>query len=274
MPPLPDPNGVFLNIPYDEEFRSLYIAYIVGLCQLDLIPHLASELAGGGRRLDKIFHLIQSCRYSVHDLSRVEVSVAQAATPRFNMPLELGMTITWQILNPSLHDWFVLESEPFRLQRSLSDLNGTDPCIHYGAVEGVLRELCNAFRRDRSPTLADILAVYRFVESSLKSILSRNGTNNPFDRSVFMELCRLSIYLANTPRRTKRAIRRLWLQPSAYSIQDLAGSRCCVRLLLVCLRHDLPLSAIRRGCPMDRSRDGRSPATRRERAISGARAGR
>ena len=33
--PLPgvDLNDVFLNIPYDEEFRSLYIS-IVGLCQL------------------------------------------------------------------------------------------------------------------------------------------------------------------------------------------------------------------------------------------------
>jgi hypothetical protein len=54
VPPLPDPNGVFLNIPYDEEFRSLYIAYIVGLFQLDLVPHLASEIPGGDRRLCRL----------------------------------------------------------------------------------------------------------------------------------------------------------------------------------------------------------------------------
>ena len=76
MPPLPDPNGVFLNVPYDEEFSSLYVAYIVGLFQLGMVPHLASEIPGGDRRLDRIFELIQSCRYSIHDLSRVEVSVA------------------------------------------------------------------------------------------------------------------------------------------------------------------------------------------------------
>ena len=127
MPPPPDPNGVFLNVPYDEEFRSLYVAYIVGLYQLDLVPHLASEIPGGDRRLNRIFQLIKGCRYSIHDLSRVELNVAPSAAPRFNMPLELGMTITWANLYPKLHTWFVWESERFRLQRSASDLNGTDP---------------------------------------------------------------------------------------------------------------------------------------------------
>jgi hypothetical protein len=197
VPPLPDPKGVFLNVPYDEEFSSLYVAYIVGLCQLAMVPHLSSEIPGGDRRLNRIVQLIQGCRYSIHDSSRVEPSVGAAAAPRFNMPLELGLTITWQILNPDQHTWFVLESEPYRLQRSASDLNGTDPCIHNGTVEGVLRELCNAFRRDRSPSVPDIFGVYRFVDSNLKSILSRNGTKNPYDRSVFMELCRLSQYLAD-----------------------------------------------------------------------------
>ena len=33
------------------------------------------------------------------------------------------------------------------LQKSLSDLDGTDPNIHAATVEGVMRELCNAFVR-------------------------------------------------------------------------------------------------------------------------------
>ena len=205
MPPPPDANAVFLNIPYDEEFRSLYIAYIVGLYQLDLVPHLASEIPGGERRLDRIFDLIRNCRYSIHDLSRVELSVAPAAAPRFNMPLELGMTISWTNLNPSLHTWFVWESEPYRLQRSASDLNGTDPYIHDGTAEGVIRELCNAFRTDRTPTVPQILETYRFVDENLNAILLRNGTHNPYDRSVFKELCWLSSKLAALRRRARPA---------------------------------------------------------------------
>ena len=196
MPPLPDPNAVFLNVPYDEEFRSLYIAYIVGLYQLGLVPHLASEIPGGTRRLERIFELIKSCRYSIHDLSRIELSIAPSAVPRFNMPLELGMTITWANLNPEIHTWFVLESEPYRLQRLASDLNGTDPYIHNGTTEGILRELCNAFRRDRSPSVPEMFKAYRLVESALNSILQKNGTGNPYDRSVFMDLCWLSSSLA------------------------------------------------------------------------------
>ncbi len=208
MPPLPDPNpyGVFLNVPYDEEFKRLYIAYIVGLYQIGLVPHLASEIPGGARRLDKIFELIQSCRYSIHDLSRVELSVVPPATPRFNMPLELGMTITWANLHPGRHTWSVWESEPHRLLRSASDLNGTDPCIHNGTPEGVLRELCNAFQSDRSPTVPDMLAVYRFVDDNLDAILSRRGTRNPYDRGVFRELCWLSSSLAELLRKTKPTV--------------------------------------------------------------------
>ena len=206
MPPRPDPNSVFLNVPYDEEFIGLYVAYIVGLCQLNLVPHLASEIPGGDRRLNKIFKLIQSCRYSIHDLSRVEVNVTTAAVPRFNMPLELGMTITWQTLHPSRHSWFVLESEPYRLQRSASDLNGTDPNIHNGKAEGVLRELCNIFRRSGVPSVPRMVEVYRFVHGNLEAILYRHGTTNPFDRSVFVELCWLSKTLADLIRITKPAI--------------------------------------------------------------------
>jgi hypothetical protein len=206
VPPPPDPNAVFLNIPYDEEFRSLYIAYIVGLYQLDLVPHLASEIPGGDRRLDRISKLIQSCRYSIHDLSRVEVSVAPTAVPRFNMPLELGMAINWANLHPSRHTWFVWESESYRLQQSASDLNGTDPHIHGGTPEGVLRELSNAFWRDHMPSVPGMLEVYRFVDNSLDAILLRRGTRNPYDRSVFKELCWLSSSLATLLHQTQPAV--------------------------------------------------------------------
>ncbi len=195
MPPPPDPNAVFLNIPFDAEFRSLYIAYIVGLIQLGMVPHLASEIAGGERRLNRIFQLIQGCRYSIHDLSRIEVSGAPVAVPRFNMPLELGMTITWSTLNPDVHTWFVWESEPHRLQRSMSDLNGTDVCIHHGTPEGALSGLRDSFRRDDPPTVPQMLKVYRLVNGALHSVFEKNGTRDPYARSIFLDLCSISVSL-------------------------------------------------------------------------------
>jgi hypothetical protein len=205
MPPLPlDPVAVFLNIPYDEEFRNLYIAYIVGLYQLGFTPHLSSEMPGGARRLDRILDLIQSCRYSIHDLSRVELSSAPGSAPRFNMPLELGMTITWQILNPNLHTWFVCESEPHRLQRSASDLNGSDPNIHFGTPEGVLSEVRSAFWREGAPSVRRMMEHYRFIDANVDAILDRNGTSNLFSLAVFKELCWLCSGLSSLLKQTPR----------------------------------------------------------------------
>ena len=188
QPPV-DPNAVFLNIPYDEQFHSLYIAYIVGIYQLRFVPFIASGIPGGKRRLDRVLGLIKSCRYSIHDLSRVEVSAAPGATPRFNMPLELGMTITWAELNPERHEWFVWETSPYRLQRSMSDLNGTDPNIHNGTVEGIFSELRSAFVFTQTPPVSQMVKAYRLVESKLDRIRSSAGTTNLYSATVFKELC-------------------------------------------------------------------------------------
>lgn len=188
LPPV-DPNSVFLNIPYDEEFDKLYLAYIVGLYQLGFEPYLASEIPGGERRVDRVLALIQSCRYSIHDLSRVELSVTPPTTPRFNMPLELGLTITWAKLYPKRHTWFVWESSPYRLQKSMSDLNGTDPNIHYGSVEGILSELRNAFVFRDAPPVPQMLEAYGLVERKVGRILASAGTASLYSATVFKELC-------------------------------------------------------------------------------------
>lgn len=192
-----DPKAVFLNVPYDQEFRSLYLTYIVGLCHLGFVPHIASEIPGGERRLERILALIKSCRYSIHDLSRVELSTTPPATPRFNMPLELGLTITWAVLHPKRHTWFLWEAQPRRVQKSMSDLDGTDAYIHRGTAEGVLSELRNSFWRADAPAVPIMLETYRFVEDCVDPILARNATRNLFAQSVFKELRWLSTLLAD-----------------------------------------------------------------------------
>ena len=192
-----DPNSVFLNIPYDDEFRNLYIAYVVGLYQLGLVPHLATEIPGGKRRLDRIFNLIRSCRYSIHDLSRVELGSNPSAVPRFNMPLELGMAIAWTELNPESHTWSVWESSPFRLQLSASDLNGTDPNIHHGAAEGVLSEIRNFFVFKDAPTVTQMMKAFKAIEKKTGRILATAGSSNPYSAAVFKDLCFVALRAAN-----------------------------------------------------------------------------
>jgi hypothetical protein len=70
--------------------------------------------------------LIAACPYSFHDLSRVQLD---KGTPRFNMPFELGLAVATAHWRPA-HQWFLFEAKPFRVQRTLSDLGGTDAYIH------------------------------------------------------------------------------------------------------------------------------------------------
>ena len=191
MSPLVKPNAVFVNIPYDERFRRLYLAYIVGLTHLGLEPRATLGISGTERRLDRILALIQSCRYSIHDLSRVQLDRTPPCTPRFNMPFELGLTVTWAKLNPAQHSWFVFEARPRRVQKSLSDLDGSAPNIHDGTVGGVMREICNAFVRSRAarPAVPEIMRTYRGLSSKLNEIIAAAGARSVFEARIFDDLC-------------------------------------------------------------------------------------
>jgi hypothetical protein len=180
-----------VNIPYDEAFRRLYLAYIVGLTHIGLEPRATLGIPGGERRLDRILALIQSCRYSIHDLSRVQLDRTPPCTPRFNMPFELGLAVTWAKLTPRNHSWFVFETRVRRAQKSLSDLDGSDPHIHDGTVEGVMREVCNAFVRTRSarPTIPEMMRTYRGLSRNLNAITAAAGARSVFEARIFDDLC-------------------------------------------------------------------------------------
>ena len=192
------PADVFLNIPYDSKFQRLCLAYICGISALGFVPRATLEIPGGTRRLDRIFKLIQDCRYSVHDLSRVELDKKRPATPRFNMPFELGLCVAWERVGKKKHTWFVCEAKDRRLSKSLSDLNGTDAYIHGGTVTGVFRELCSAFvRPGRQPSIQQMAKVYRDVEESLPEILRRGGTKSIYNARIFKDICVLAIASAD-----------------------------------------------------------------------------
>ena len=187
--PQVEPDSVFLNIPYDEKFKKLYLAYVSGLVSLGLNPKVTLAIPGGVTRLDRIFSLIRSCRYSLHDLSRVELDRNDPPTPRFNMPMELGMSVAWAKLNPSEHTWCVFESMERRAQKSISDLNGTDCNIHGGSQEGVMRELCNAFvRRKQRTTVPEMLRIHLEVTKRLPALMHASGAASVFEPRIFDDL--------------------------------------------------------------------------------------
>jgi hypothetical protein len=181
--------GVFLNIPYDQGFESLYLAYIAGLRAFRLEPRATLQIPGGQRRLDRILDLIGGCRYSFHDLSRVELNRKRPATPRFNMPFELGLAVAWQKFREPTHTWCVFESRSWRAGKSLSDLSGTDVYVHDGTPAGVFREICNALvLAVHQPTVKQMAAIYRGLRRGLPDIMRNAGARSVFEARAFADL--------------------------------------------------------------------------------------
>lgn len=157
-------------------------------------------IPGGTARIGKILALIESCRYSIHDLSRVELDETEPITPRFNMPFELGLAVGVERLRPGTHTWFVFETVARRADKSLSDLKGSDHYIHEGTVEGVMRELCNAFaRRGQNPSVPKMLEAFRAVEEQLPALLAEAGTADCFTARVFEDLCFAAKFAVDNP---------------------------------------------------------------------------
>lgn len=180
--------AVFLNVPYDERFENLLLAYIAGISAFGFAPRATLEIPFSQRRLERILSLIASSQYSVHDLSRVQLDRRTPRTPRFNMPFELGLTV-----GIGQRGWIVCESVPHRIKKSLSDLDGTDVYIHGGTVRGIFRELCNAFVRNRrQPSVVEMMQIYRILRSNLAGILRKAGAKDAFNARVFINLCVLA----------------------------------------------------------------------------------
>jgi hypothetical protein len=185
--PKPKQQRVFLNIPYDKQFERTYLAYVTALSAMGFLPRATLGI-GGNRRLDRIASLMESCSYSIDDLSRVQLNRNAPRTPRFNMPFELGLAVAWARANRH-HRWLVFESVERRLAKSMSDLDGTDPYIHDGTVRGVMREVCNAFTRPDQPTVPQMMKMYRDLRRSVPKILHDAGTQSLFTARVFSDLC-------------------------------------------------------------------------------------
>jgi hypothetical protein len=191
--PRVSPGSVFLNVPYDADFENLLLAYITAISAFGFTPRATLEIPFGQRRLDRILALIQQSQYSIHDLSRVQLDRKSPRTPRFNMPFELGLTVALERTAHPDHAWVVCESVRRRINKSLSDLDGTDAYIHGGTIKGVFRELCNAFvGSSRQPTVTEMMQIYRVLRAQFANILRRAGARDPFNARVFKELCVLA----------------------------------------------------------------------------------
>ncbi|MGB6689704.1 MAG: hypothetical protein WBE76_17850 [Terracidiphilus sp.] len=175
----------FLNLPYDKEFESLFLAYVVGLIQLGVHPRLTFAIPNQGR-LDSIIDLIDGSDFSIHDLSRTE---STNGIPRFNMPLELGLALHQRRVTKEKHQVFIFETKPYRTQQSTSDVNGIDPFIHHGKPKEVMTQLRNIFRKPGDTiSVPHMFAIYRAIRRRLPELKKNAGGGSLFESAIFEDI--------------------------------------------------------------------------------------
>jgi hypothetical protein len=135
----------------------MFRAIVFAAQDAGFVPRCSLELADATQnRLAKIEAIIAECRYGIHDISRTEPS--PAGLPRFNMPFEFGVFLGCKRYggpDQRSKTCLVLDREPYRYQRFLSDIAGQDIEAHAGdprrAVQRVRDWLRNASRRSTVP---------------------------------------------------------------------------------------------------------------------------
>ncbi|HEX4959225.1 MAG TPA: hypothetical protein VF173_00200 [Thermoanaerobaculia bacterium] len=170
-------SSLFINCPFDGDYLPLLHSLMFVIFECGLQPRLASEEVDSGRvRIDKIRDLVRSCRYSIHDISRME-ALAPGDEPRFNMPFELGLDLGCRYYGASrLRDkkCLILEKERYRYQRVLSDISGNDIRAHGGDPETLVLEVRNWLRTVTGmilPSGSDLWDRFNYFREELALIL-------------------------------------------------------------------------------------------------------
>jgi hypothetical protein len=126
-------NSVFINCPFDEEYKGILRALLFCVIEMGFEPRIALEsLNSGQARIEKIIELIENSKFGIHDLSRIK-STKVGEFYRMNMPFELGLDIGCQRFKGQR--WMdkkclILEAERYRYQAALSDLSNSDIAVH------------------------------------------------------------------------------------------------------------------------------------------------
>lgn len=94
--------NVFVNCPFDSEYDRIRQAILFCLIRFGLNPRIATERSDSGEtRIEKILELVESSRFSIHDLSRCQARQA-GEHYRLNMPFELGIDFGCRRFGPNL----------------------------------------------------------------------------------------------------------------------------------------------------------------------------
>jgi len=165
MAPLPaiNPKHVFINCPFDKKYKPLLDASVFAIHDLGFQARHALIDDAAAVRLTRIAREVASSKYSIHDLSRVEIG-GLLKVPRFNMPFEAGIAYCMHefAARGRDHHLLLLDSKPYRYQASLSDAAGLDPKTHAGDPKLIIENVREFLvRKSSQPSLHGAVHIWK-----------------------------------------------------------------------------------------------------------------
>jgi hypothetical protein len=137
-------NSVFINCPFDADYRPLLEAVVFAVYDCGFVPRCALEFDDSSQvRIQKITALIGECRLAIHDISRTELDDT-FALPRFNMPFEFGIFVgakAFGVRDQRRKACVVLDVERYRFQKFISDIAGQDIREHQRNVGAMIQQV-------------------------------------------------------------------------------------------------------------------------------------
>jgi len=170
-------DGVFINCPFDPDYKPIFDAIIFTVFDCGFIARCTMEEQDASQsRIEKIYTIISNCKYGIHDISRTEVDVA-TGFPRFNMPLELGIFLAAKRFGKDEQrkkKCLILDKSPYSYQQFMSDISGQDIEAHENdpkkAIRIVRNWLRNASQRRNIPGGYEIWRRYQIFIDDLPSM--------------------------------------------------------------------------------------------------------
>lgn len=140
---------VYINCPFDGEYRPLFEALVFAVQDCGFVVRCALEFDDGGQvRIQKIETLIEASKFGIHDISRTELDPAWDL-PRFNMPLELGLFLGAKRFGSGEQReklCLILDRSRERYQRFCSNIAGQDIKSHNGDPRDAVKVVRNWLR--------------------------------------------------------------------------------------------------------------------------------
>lgn len=172
--------SVFINCPFDKEYKPLLRSLTFTLLFLDLQPNISQTYSSSSIRINQIKEHIKNSKFSIHDLSRSKALVGDDL-PRFNMPFELGLDIgAAEFGGKKLKSkkTLILETEKYHYQKVLSDIAGQDIANHNDDPQKLMQKVRNWIEVNSPdtliPSVSKIWYSFNQFNSDLYSKLSGN----------------------------------------------------------------------------------------------------